>query len=70
MSNVSFSDLSTDLGRTMYEFKFRIPPYYTLLVRTLSVLEVGSPQPDNEILWCHCIAEAVNHTLCSPARKW
>ena len=41
VSNVSFSDLSADLGRTMYEFKFRIPPYYTLLVRTLSVLEVG-----------------------------
>ena len=44
VSNVSFSDLSADLGRTMYEFKFRIPPYYTLLVRTLSVLEVGPPQ--------------------------
>ena len=43
VSNVSFSDLSADLGRTMYEFKFRIPPYYTLLVRTLSVLEVGAP---------------------------
>ena len=46
VSNVSFSDLSTDLGRTMYEFKFRIPPYYTLLVRTLSVLEVGCPSPE------------------------
>jgi predicted unusual protein kinase regulating ubiquinone biosynthesis (AarF/ABC1/UbiB family) len=40
VSNVSFSALSADLGRTMYEFKFRIPPYYTLLVRSLSVLEV------------------------------
>jgi hypothetical protein len=28
-----------DLGRTMYRFSFRIPPYYTLLVRSLSVLE-------------------------------
>lgn len=26
-------------GRTMYQFKFQIPPYYTLLVRSLSVLE-------------------------------
>lgn len=34
--------LSADLGRTMYEFSLRIPPYYTLLVRTLSVLEVSS----------------------------
>jgi predicted unusual protein kinase regulating ubiquinone biosynthesis (AarF/ABC1/UbiB family) len=23
----------------MYQFKFRVPPYYTLLVRSLSVLE-------------------------------
>jgi aarF domain-containing kinase len=30
---------SGDLGRTMYRFSFRIPPYYTLLVRSLSVLE-------------------------------
>lgn len=42
VSNVSFSMLSADLGRTMYEFSFRIPPYYTLLVRSLSVLEVSS----------------------------
>lgn len=33
-------------GRTMYRFKFQIPSYYTLLVRSLSVLEVGAaPQP-------------------------
>lgn len=25
-----------------YDFKFQIPPYYTLLVRSLSVLEVCS----------------------------
>ncbi|GBF89282.1 uncharacterized aarF domain-containing kinase, chloroplastic [Raphidocelis subcapitata] len=39
VSNLSFSSLSGDLGRTMYRFSFRIPPYYTLLVRSLSVLE-------------------------------
>ncbi|KIY97206.1 putative aarF domain-containing protein kinase [Monoraphidium neglectum] len=39
VSNLSFSTLSGDLGRTMYRFSFRIPPYYTLLVRSLSVLE-------------------------------
>ena len=39
VSNVSFSQLSANLGRTMYKFKFRIPAYYTLLVRSLSVLE-------------------------------
>lgn len=26
-------------GRTMYKFSFKIPPYYTLLVRSLTVLE-------------------------------
>ena len=40
VNNLSFGQLSGNLGRTMYQFKFRIPPYYTLLVRSLSVLEV------------------------------
>ncbi|KAL4420222.1 hypothetical protein ABPG77_011046 [Micractinium sp. CCAP 211/92] len=39
VSNLSFGDLSGQLGRTMYQFKFQIPSYYTLLVRSLSVLE-------------------------------
>lgn len=39
VNNLSFGDLSSNLGRTMYEFKFQIPSYYTLLVRSLSVLE-------------------------------
>lgn len=39
VSNISFSTLSADLGRTMYKYSFRLPPYYTLLVRSLSVLE-------------------------------
>jgi aarF domain-containing kinase len=43
VSNVSFSSLSADLGATMYQYNFRVPPYYTLLVRSLSVLEVGGP---------------------------
>eukprot|EP00198_Chlamydomonas_reinhardtii_P004341 XP_001693677.1 predicted protein [Chlamydomonas reinhardtii] len=37
VSNLSFGTLSSNLGVTMYNF--RIPPYYTLLVRSLSVLE-------------------------------
>lgn len=39
VSNLSFGDLLGDLGTTMYQYKFRIPPYYTLLVRSLTVLE-------------------------------
>lgn len=39
VNNLSFGALSANLGRTMYEFSFQIPPYYTLLVRSLSVLE-------------------------------
>lgn len=37
--NVSFGDLSGNLGRTMYQFKFRIPSYFSLVVRSLTVLE-------------------------------
>lgn len=40
VSNVSFGELSNNLGQTMYKYNFRIPAYYTLLVRSLSVLEV------------------------------
>ncbi|CAH2066805.1 unnamed protein product [Thlaspi arvense] len=37
--NISFGDLLGDLGKTMYEFKFRIPPYFSLVIRSLAVLE-------------------------------
>ncbi|XP_078432604.1 protein kinase superfamily protein [Wolffia australiana] len=37
--NVSFGDLSGNLGRTMYKFKFQIPSYFSLVVRSLAVLE-------------------------------
>lgn len=47
VNNLSFGQLSGNLGRTMYQFKFRIPPYYTLLVRSLSVLEVRCRQKKN-----------------------
>lgn len=40
VNNLNFGDLSSSLGQTMYKYNFRIPPYYTLLVRSLSVLEV------------------------------
>ncbi len=42
VNNLNFGDLSGSLGQTMYQYNFRIPPYYTLLVRSLSVLEVSS----------------------------
>jgi aarF domain-containing kinase len=37
--NLNFGGLSTKLGTTMYEYKFQIPPYYTLFVRSLTILE-------------------------------
>lgn len=40
VNNLNFGELSGNLGQTMYQYNFRIPPYYTLLVRSLSVLEV------------------------------
>lgn len=39
VNNLSFGQLSTNLGQTMYQFKFRIPSYYSLLVRSLATLE-------------------------------
>ncbi|OMO79295.1 hypothetical protein COLO4_24477 [Corchorus olitorius] len=37
--NISFGDLSGNLGTTMYKFKFRIPSYFSLVIRSLAVLE-------------------------------
>uniref|UniRef100_A0A7N0VBR9 Protein kinase domain-containing protein n=1 Tax=Kalanchoe fedtschenkoi TaxID=63787 RepID=A0A7N0VBR9_KALFE len=39
VGNISFGDLLADLGRTMYKFKFRIPSYFSLVIRSLAVLE-------------------------------
>mmetsp|Transcript_19608 Transcript_19608/g.59305 ORF Transcript_19608/g.59305 Transcript_19608/m.59305 type:complete len:979 (-) Transcript_19608:2833-5769(-) len=39
VSNISFGELSGNLGTAMYQYSFQIPSYYTLLVRSLSVLE-------------------------------
>ncbi|KAJ4701125.1 Protein kinase superfamily protein [Melia azedarach] len=39
VQNISFGDLLGDLGTTMYKFKFRIPSYFSLVIRSLAVLE-------------------------------
>ena len=36
VSNISFGELSGNLGAAMYQYSFRIPAYYTLLVRLAS----------------------------------
>jgi len=48
MGNLSFGDFSEKLGTTMYQYKFQIPPYYTLLVRSLSD-------------WRHCCFRPFGH---------
>ncbi|GMH31612.1 hypothetical protein Nepgr_033456 [Nepenthes gracilis] len=50
--NISFGDLLGDLGITMYKFKFRIPSYFFLVIRSLAVLEgiAISFNPDYKVL--------------------
>eukprot|EP00898_Chlorokybus_atmophyticus_P005772 jgi/Chlat1/6196/Chrsp44S05808 len=50
--NISFSDLSGDLGATMFRYRFRIPPYYSLIIRSLTVLEgiALSKDPNYKVL--------------------
>ncbi|KAK9271169.1 hypothetical protein L1049_026758 [Liquidambar formosana] len=50
--NISFGDLLGNLGRTMYKFKFRIPSYFSLVIRSLAVLEgiAISFKPDYKVL--------------------
>ncbi|CAK8532780.1 unnamed protein product [Lathyrus sativus] len=50
--NISFGDLLGNLGLTMYRFKFRIPSYFSLVIRSLAVLEgiaIGF-NPDYKVL--------------------
>ncbi|KAL1319615.1 hypothetical protein HN51_071858 [Arachis hypogaea] len=50
--NISFGDLLGNLGTTMYKFKFRIPSYFSLVIRSLAVLEgiaIGF-NPDYKVL--------------------
>ncbi|KAK4489919.1 hypothetical protein RD792_000567 [Penstemon davidsonii] len=50
--NISFGDLLGNLGTTMYKFKFRIPSYFSLVIRSLAVLEgiAISVNPDYKVL--------------------
>lgn len=50
--NISFGDLSGKLGVTMYKFKFRIPSYFSLVIRSLTVLEgiALSSDPNYKVL--------------------
>jgi predicted unusual protein kinase regulating ubiquinone biosynthesis (AarF/ABC1/UbiB family) len=45
---LSFQELSADLGKTMYDYKFRLPTYATLLVRSLTTLEGIARSADRE----------------------
>ncbi|KAH6768323.1 Protein kinase superfamily protein [Perilla frutescens var. frutescens] len=50
--NISFGDLLGNLGTTMYKYKFRIPSYFSLVIRSLAVLEgiAISSDPDYKVL--------------------
>lgn len=63
VSNLSFGDLSSNLGATMYKYSFRVPPYYTLLVRSLSVLEVCCCCTEYMLLLCILVCNGV--ALCA-----
>jgi predicted unusual protein kinase regulating ubiquinone biosynthesis (AarF/ABC1/UbiB family) len=46
--SINFQELAADLAQITYQFPFRIPPYFALVIRAISVLEgialVGNPQ--------------------------
>ena len=45
--NINFQDLAADLANITFEYPFRIPPYFALIIRAIGVLEgialVGNP---------------------------
>eukprot|EP00468_Gymnochlora_sp_CCMP2014_P013302 CAMPEP_0167763702 /NCGR_PEP_ID=MMETSP0110_2-20121227/13546_1 /TAXON_ID=629695 /ORGANISM="Gymnochlora sp., Strain CCMP2014" /LENGTH=709 /DNA_ID=CAMNT_0007650869 /DNA_START=224 /DNA_END=2353 /DNA_ORIENTATION=+ len=46
--SINFNELSSDLAEITYEFPFRIPPFFALIIRAIGVLEgialVGDPK--------------------------
>ena len=46
--SINFQELAADLAEITFKFPFRIPPYFALIIRAISVLEgialVGNPQ--------------------------
>merc|ERR1719281_892281 len=46
--NINFNDLAADLAEITFEYPFRIPPYFALVIRAIGVLEgialVGDPE--------------------------
>jgi len=45
--SINFQDLASDLAQITFDYPFRIPPYFALVIRAISVLEgialVGNP---------------------------
>ena len=45
--SINFQELASDLAEITYEYPFKIPPYFALVIRAISVLEgialVGNP---------------------------
>lgn len=46
--NINFQDLAADLAQITFDYPFRIPPYFALIIRAIGVLEgialVGDPE--------------------------
>ena len=60
--SINFQELAADLAEITFEFPFRIPPYFALVIRAISVLEgialVGQPDfaiigKPVQILYCY-----------------
>ncbi|TYH92598.1 hypothetical protein ES332_A13G193100v1 [Gossypium tomentosum] len=47
VKNINFQDLASDLAQITFDYPFRIPPYFALIIRAIGVLEgialVGNP---------------------------
>jgi aarF domain-containing kinase len=37
--SINFQELAADLAEITFKFPFRIPPYFALIIRAISVLE-------------------------------
>lgn len=61
--NINFQDLAADLAQITFDYPFRIPPYFALIIRAIGVLEVPPPAPP---LFLRCSSPPSPHRDSSP----
>ena len=52
--NINFQELAADLAQITFDYPFRIPPYFALIIRAIGVLEArGRRRCRSNTIWVY-----------------